>query len=196
MSSPTRGIGEKWLHVCSLLNGRGVAYVVVGSVAMALHGTIRATKDIDLLVPRDVENTKRLLEALEALPMGLARELDAQKEDAKLITIIGDDPRVDILKAAGELSYAEAAQSKETRLVNGVEIPYAALPQLIQSKRTDREEDAPDRKKLERLQGQRLMGPMREGGDPNVRPPAERPAPANRGKPTPKERDASGRGRR
>ena len=77
MSKPTRGIGDKWLDVCRLLNSRGVEYLVVGGVAMALHGRMRATKDIDVLVPRDVENMRRLLEALEALPMGLARELEA-----------------------------------------------------------------------------------------------------------------------
>ena len=45
---------------------------------MALHGRMRATKDIDVLVPRDVDNMRQLLAALEALPMGLTRELIAK----------------------------------------------------------------------------------------------------------------------
>ena len=119
---------------------------------MALHGRMRATKDIDVLVPRDVENMQRLLEALEELPMGLSRELDAKEENEKTITIIGDDPRVDVLKAAGDLAYKDATHSKKTATVNGVEIPYVDLADLVRSKRTDRAQDQVDAKELEALQ--------------------------------------------
>lgn len=155
MRKPTRGIGDKWVDVCRLLNSRGVEYLVVGGVAMALHGRMRATKDIDVLVPRDVENTRRLLEALEALPMGLARELNAEAENEKVITIIGDDPRVDVLKAAGDLAYNDAVRSKRTATVDGVEIPYVGLRELIRSKRTDRDQDRVDARELEAAEAQR-----------------------------------------
>ena len=121
----TPGIGDKWLDVCRRLNAGGVEYIVVGSVAMALHGEVRATKDIDVLVPRDLDNMKRLLDALGELPMGLARELDAATETRRAITIIGDDPRVDVMKGAGGLAYREARNSKKTARIQGVEIPYA-----------------------------------------------------------------------
>ena len=123
---------------------------MVGSVAMALHGEIRATKDIDVLVPRDLDNMKRLLDALGELPMGLARELDAATETRRAITIIGDDPRVDVLKGAGGLAYRQAKHSKKTARIRGVEVPYAGLQELIQSK-TERDQDQVDKKKLTRL---------------------------------------------
>lgn len=94
MARPTRGIGDKWIDVCRLLNRRGAAYIVVGGIAVNLHGHVRATRDLDILVPRDIENTRRILEALAELPYGMARELDAETVDARPITIIGDDPRV------------------------------------------------------------------------------------------------------
>ena len=155
MSKPTRGIGDKWIDVCRLLNSRGVEYLVVGGVAMALHGRMRATKDIDVLVPRDVENMQRLLEALEALPMGLARELNAEEENEKVITIIGDDPRVDVLKTAGDLAYGDAVRSRRTATVDGVEIPYVGLRELIRSKRTDRDQDQVDARELEAVAARR-----------------------------------------
>ena len=158
MPKPTRGIGDKWIDVCRLLNGRGVEYLVVGGVAMALHGRMRATKDIDVLVPRDVENMRRLLEALEALPMGLARELDAEAENEKVITIIGDDPRVDVLRAAGALAFGDAVRSKRIATVDGVEIPYVGLRDLIRSKRTDRDQDRVDARELEAAAAQRAQG--------------------------------------
>ena len=154
MSKPTRGIGDKWIDVCRLLNRGGVEYLVVGGVAMALHGRMRATKDIDVLVPRDVENMRRLLEALEALPMGLARELNPEAENEKVITIIGDDPRVDVLRAAGDLAYGDAVRSRRTATVDGVEIPYVGLRELIRSKRTDRDQDRVDARELEATEAQ------------------------------------------
>ena len=155
MPRPTRGIAEQWLEVCRLLNRHGVDYVVVGGVAGALHGSVRATKDIDVLVPRDLDNTGRLIEALSHLPLGLARELDAKEENAKVVTIIGDDPRVDVLKAAGELSYRQASRSKLTTTIQGVDIPYASLPDLVRSKRTSRPRDQAEAAELEALHAAR-----------------------------------------
>ena len=83
--------------------------------------------------------------------MGLARELDAATETRRAITIIGDDPRVDVMKGAGGLAYREARNSKKTARIQGVEIPYAGLRDLIQSKNTERDQDQVDKKKLTRL---------------------------------------------
>ena len=45
MARPTRGIGDKWIDVCRLLNRRDAAYIVVGGIAVNLHGHVRATRD-------------------------------------------------------------------------------------------------------------------------------------------------------
>ena len=150
-----RGIAEQWLRVCQLLNSRGVEYVVAGGVASALHGSVRATKDIDVIVPRDLRNTERLLEALSELPFGMARELDAAEENAKTITIIGDDPRVDVLKAAGQVSYVDVKDRRLMVTIDGVDLPYLKLDDLIRSKRTDRPRDQVEADELEALRRRR-----------------------------------------
>jgi hypothetical protein len=125
MARQTRGIGDKWIDVCRLLNSRDAEYIVVGGVAVNLHGHVRATKDLDILVPRDTENTKRILDALGELPYGMARELDAETVNNRPITIVGDDPRVDILKSAGSLNYKNAKGGVVTITIQGVAVPYA-----------------------------------------------------------------------
>jgi hypothetical protein len=55
------------LRVISSLNRAGVDYVVVGGVAMNLHGLVRATEDLDLFVRPDAENIERLRGALRAV---------------------------------------------------------------------------------------------------------------------------------
>ena len=104
----TPGTDNRVVRVCRLLNRHRARYVIAGGVAANLHGSVRATKDIDILVPRDEANMRRVLAALEKLPYGVARELDASEIARNPITIVGDDPRVDILTVAWTVSFERA----------------------------------------------------------------------------------------
>lgn len=137
--------------VCRLLNAAGVRYVVVGGFALAYHGVIRATKDVDILIEPSLENARRALEALEGLTFGIARELDPSEVVAKPLTIIGDDPRVDLLTLAWSVRYADAAPHIRPAQIEGVQIPFADLDTLIRSKQTDRLQDRADVEALERI---------------------------------------------
>ncbi len=59
---------EDLLSLCQALNAEGVRYVLIGGFAVILHGFVRATKDIDLLVDASVENVQRLKRAMAVLP--------------------------------------------------------------------------------------------------------------------------------
>ena len=152
-------VDERFLNVCRLLNEHGVDYVVGGAVAMGLHGYVRATTDIDVMMPRDLENTRRALAALENLPLKAAREFDAEQVNAQVITIIGDDPRVDLMKAMGRLSYREATESPEERTVKGVRFRYLSLEALKKAKETGRTKDAADLEELARIEESTRRGP-------------------------------------
>lgn len=52
------------LDVLAALEEKGVRYAVFGGLAMAAHGLDRATRDLDLFVTSDVDNVRRLREAL------------------------------------------------------------------------------------------------------------------------------------
>lgn len=55
------------LRVIASLNAAGVEYVIVGGVAMNLHGLIRATEDLDLFIKADSANVARLKGALRSV---------------------------------------------------------------------------------------------------------------------------------
>ncbi len=137
--------------MCGLLNAAGVKYVVVGGFAVALHGVVRATKDIDILIEATIDNAARALKALEGLPWGISRELDPSEVVANPITIIGDDPRVDILTLAWSVRYPDAAPKAQTVDIDGVTIPFADLDTLIRTKQTDRFQDKADVESLEQV---------------------------------------------
>jgi hypothetical protein len=137
--------------VCGLLNTEGVKYVVVGGFAVALHGVVRATKDIDILIEATRENAARALKALEGLRWGISRELDPSEVAANPITVIGDDPRVDLLTLAWSVRYADATPKLHTVQIDRVEIPFADLDTLIRTKQTDRFQDKADVENLEHV---------------------------------------------
>ena len=121
------GTDNRVLRLCRLLNDRKARYVIVGSVAANVHGSVRATKDVDLLVPRDRANMERILDALSELPYGVARALDAASLADKPISIVGDDPRVHIMTVAWNLAFTQAWPNRIVRTIDGVRVPYLSL---------------------------------------------------------------------
>ncbi len=155
MPKRTRGTDNRVLRLCRLLNHARVRYLIAGGVAANLHGSVRATKDVDILVPPDERNMARLLEALSALPWGLASELDAAEIAKKPITIIGDDPRVDVLTVAWTVTWARAWPNRVVRRIEGVRVPFLSLADLTESKKTGRPADLADIEVLKGLRGSR-----------------------------------------
>ena len=143
-------------EVCAALNHQGARYVLVGAAAMQLWGTTRATRDVDILIEPTVENASRVLAALGKLGFGFAQQFLAKEVARKPVTMIGDNPNVDILTVAWSVRYAEAREAATTFALEGVPIPTASLEHLIQSKRTGRLQDAADIEVLEEIK--RLRG--------------------------------------
>lgn len=145
------GSQSRLARVCRLLNEADVAYVVVGGFALAYHGVVRATKDVDVLIEPTIGNARRALEALAELTWGVSMELDPSVVVANPITVVGDDPRVDLLTLAWSVRYADAAPTVELAEIEGVEVPFADIDTLIRSKQTDRFQDRADVENLERV---------------------------------------------
>ena len=145
------------MRVCAALNRAKVAYLVIGGVACILHGYARATEDLDILIERTTPNAARILKALASLGYGFAREWTAAEILKRPITVIGDDPRVDVFTIAWKLKYEQAAPNAGTVDVDGVRIPLIGLDDLIETKRTGRLQDAADIEALEQIR--RLRSP-------------------------------------
>ena len=141
--------------VCKLLNAEDVQYVIVGGFAAALHGLVRATQDVDVLIEPTVENAARALRALSQLPFGVAHELVAEDVATRSVTMVGDTPNVDLLTIAWSVRYADAKSTMLIAQVDGVAVPYPDLDTLIRSKRTNRHRDLGD---IEELEAIREMG--------------------------------------
>jgi hypothetical protein len=142
------------VRVCSLLNSTGAKYLVVGGQAIILHGIIRTTEDVDILMESSLENGSRVLAALSQLADGSAKELSPQDLLDNVVVKIADEVEVDVSTQAWKVDYAMAEPSALATEVEGVRIPYLNLPMLMASKETYREQDRLDLLRLRQLQAE------------------------------------------
>jgi hypothetical protein len=132
------------LKVCRLLNEAGAKYLVIGGYACVLHGYIRTTKDVDILIPNSEENFLRVREALSRMEDGAARELTVEDFKNFLVLTVNDEIHVDISRQAWKVNFEEALPSAETRTIEGVTIPFLGIDRLLESKSTYRAQDEVD----------------------------------------------------
>lgn len=155
---PRRGLSPRdlVLQVCEALNRVQARYLIIGGIACVLHGYARATDDVDILIERTAANAKRVLDALGRLGWGFAQEWSPKEILTRPITVIGDDPAVDVFTVAWTVKYEEVIARAEVVDVDGVPIPLIAIDDLIATKRTGRLQDAADIEVLEEIR--RLRG--------------------------------------
>jgi hypothetical protein len=130
-------------RIFAALDAHRVEYVVVGGVAVQVHGHVRMTNDLDLIPSPTPENLKRLAAALRELQ---ARVLNPGSEhlaiDARMLpratlwqlsTPHGD---IDILHdAPGASPFPQLRQRALTIVLGDLAIPVAGRDDLIQMKR-------------------------------------------------------------
>lgn len=131
------------------LQENGVEYILIGGQSLALHGFPRATEDIDLVVPFDEENGKKLIKSLAFL--NSAKELqsewfsaEANADEIQNIRV-EDDLVVDILFAANGQTYQSLLPHVKTISFNGMSIRTLDIDGLLKTKTDFREKDIVDR---------------------------------------------------
>ena len=156
--APRRGVTPRAIaaRVCEALNRSRAKYLVIGGVACILHGYARATDDVDVLIERTEANAGRVLAGLARVGYGFASEWSAAEILKRPITLIGDDPAVDVFTVAWKVKYEQAVSRSSVVDVDGIEIPLISLDDLIETKRTGRLQDAADIEVLEEIR--RLRG--------------------------------------
>ena len=145
------------LSVCDLLNKHRVKYIIAGAFACILHGLVRTTEDVDILISPDPENCQKVIDALSEMSDHAAAELTVQDLIENMVVKVADEVEVDVSKSAWSVSYEEAIENAKEVVLSGIRIPFLSLPDLIKSKETYREKDQLDLLSLKELQ-KRKMG--------------------------------------
>jgi predicted nucleotidyltransferase len=141
------------LLVC--LSDAHVEFMIVGGYAVAHHGHVRATKDIDVFVRPTRENAVKVVRALEAFGAPLAAlniGLDDFATPGRVIQLGVPPLRVDLLTAVTALDFEKASQTTGRLEVDGRSVAVIGLDALLENKRAaGRPQDLADADRLERL---------------------------------------------
>lgn len=120
----------------SAFNAQDVEYLVVGAHALAAHGHVRATKDLDVWVRPSAGNAKRVLAALNAFgaPLQDLREDDLAQPG--LVFQIGVAPvRVDVITEIEGVEFENAWPDRLETILGGLRVPVLSRHHLIANKR-------------------------------------------------------------
>jgi hypothetical protein len=89
---------DELLRLLRAFETEGLEYVLIGATALGLHGIVRATEDVDVIVRATPENLDRLRRSLR-----LAYEGDDSIEDIRDADLLGDYPSVRYYPPSGDL---------------------------------------------------------------------------------------------
>ena len=146
-----RLLNPDFRDMLSAFSDERVEFMVVGAFALAAHGVVRATGDIDLWIQRSAENADRVLRALVRFgaPVSTINRDDLQAPDTVLQ--IGVAPsRIDILTSIDGLDFADAEANREYIQVEELQIPVIGRADLIANKKASgRPQDLTDVELLE-----------------------------------------------
>lgn len=139
-------------RVCYVFHKNGVRFLVIGARACALHGHIRATQDVDLLIEDTDRNIERAIAAIRELYPQLTEGLSVADVRESVVVKILDEPELDVSLSAWSVSYDRAARNQQSVILDDVEIPFIGLDELIESKSTARDQDRWDISVLREIQ--------------------------------------------
>lgn len=136
------------------LNAQGVEFIVVGAHALAAHGFVRATQDLDIWIRPSLDNAQKVIIALKSFgaPLHDLTEDDLINED--VVFQVGLPPiRIDILTAIDGVSFGEAWEDRFHTKFSGLPISVLSKPLLLKNKRASgRKQDLADVERLENLE--------------------------------------------
>ena len=145
-------LNPDYRDILSVFAEEGVKYLLVGAYALAVHGNVRATGDIDLWVECTGENATRIMTALERFGAPLHQIERQDFETPGIVFQIGVAPRrIDILTAIDAVDFDAAWSERQEVEVAGMRVPVISRHHLLQNKRaTGRPQDQADALWLER----------------------------------------------
>jgi hypothetical protein len=135
------------LTVCGVLNKHGVDYLVVGGIAVALHGYLRRSIasngvvsdkiDLDIWYNPTYSNYFKVLEALEELGQNVTKHKEERTPNPRkaFFRYIFEDFTLDLLpELKAPLRFGVSFANREDAVLGGVSVPFISFDDLLADK--------------------------------------------------------------
>lgn len=137
-------------RIFSELNKKGVKYLVAGGVAVNLHGYVRATADLDIMLLMSDKNISRYIELIKEMgftsriPVALEEFANKQKrrewieeKSMKVFSVFNPANMMEGIDVMimEYIKFDEAYDRRKIIRTGGVEVPLISIPDLIALKK-------------------------------------------------------------
>ena len=156
---------EQIFRECSM---QGIKYLVIGGIAVNLHGFFRATGDLDIMLSFDETNVEKFIKMVKDLafvprvPVPLQDFADGRKRKSwirdkhmKVFSVFNPKnpmEHIDVMVLEC-IDFEKAYKSRKAFSVGHFKIPVVSIPDLIKLKQiAGRERDKIDIKALKKIQ--------------------------------------------
>jgi hypothetical protein len=128
-------MNEDFRDLLAEFNARHVEFLLVGAHALAAHGHVRATQDLDIWVRPIVENAKQVIEALRAFGAPLHDLTEKDLATPGVIFQIGVEPiRIDVLTTIDGVQFDEAWEARMISQYGDQPVGVLSREHLIRNK--------------------------------------------------------------
>ncbi len=118
-----------------LLNAREVQYLVVGGYAVAFHGYVRATGDIDIWIKPQGANARKMVQVVRDFGFGSLDYQEADFMEPDTVIQFGVSPiRIDVLHQIDGVHFDAAFAGRQVGVFDGVAVNMISLHDLRTNK--------------------------------------------------------------
>ena len=119
----------------SCLKDEGVDFIIVGAYALAAHGFIRATGDIDVWLRNSPDNAQKALRALAKFGAPTSGLSEEDFTNPETVLQLGVEPgRIDLMTGIDGVDFDSAANGKVRIDVDGLEVFVLSKEDLLKNK--------------------------------------------------------------
>lgn len=119
-----------------LLTAEEVEFVIVGGYAVAFHGYIRATNDIDFFFGITPENIRKICDALEHFGIPVPEANIQNFSEPGAIIRIGTPPvQIEMINNISGLSFEEVWSRRVESVYGETSVGYISLADLLKNKK-------------------------------------------------------------
>jgi len=147
---PTIPLPNDFSEFLKLLNKHQVRYLLVGGYAVAYHGYVRATADLDVWIDQTPSNAVSLVASLTEFGFQVESLVpEIFLVDDRVIRMGLPPFRIEVLTSISGVDFAQAHEHRVTEKWEGVEIPIIDLVHLKANKKAaGRHQDLDDLENL------------------------------------------------
>jgi len=144
-------LGDDWRDFLAALDGHRVDYMVVGGVALGVHGHVRYTRDLDVWFRGTEENARRLIAALRDFGFRDLEVAPAEFCKPRAMLVLGAEPnKIELINFADGVDFDQCFANRVIVPLAGVDVAVIGLDDLRKNKKAvGRLQDLADLEQLE-----------------------------------------------